>query len=304
MIGVGILANSMDKRLLMVINPVSGKMRIREELLDIIEVFCKNGYDVSVKTTAYKGHATEIVADMGGGFDLVVMCGGDGTLNEGISGMLNGGHNVPVGYIPSGTTNDFATSVDIEQEDLRLTAENIARGSRYGFDVGRFDGRHFCYIACFGAFADTAFTAPQTYKNAFGHAAYILEGLRDLPYIKPCHVKVTLEGQVLEDDYIFGAVSNSTSIGKIVKLDSELVNFSDGKFELMLIKNPKNAIELSKILLAIQMQRYDDDCVTFYQTKKAVFEMEPVSWSLDGEYAEGREKVVIEILPRAVTLQI
>ena len=216
-----------EKKLLLIVNPVSGRIRISSSLFDIIKVFSDGGFRVTVKMTTARGDATKIVAELGDQHDVVVLCGGDGTLNEGIMGVLSAGLTVPVGYIPCGTTNDFAASLGIERENLKQAALNIVNGKAVPIDIGDFGGmRYFTYIASFGAFTGTSYNVPQVNKNMFGHLAYVMEGLKDLPNIKPIFARVTMDGVSMEDEFIFGSVSNATSIGGMVKIDSDKVDFS------------------------------------------------------------------------------
>ncbi|MEA4921485.1 MAG: YegS/Rv2252/BmrU family lipid kinase [Clostridiaceae bacterium] len=292
------------KKLLLIVNPVSGRMKISAAVFDIIKVFSDADYQVTAQMTRGRGDATDIVQDLGAQHDLIVLCGGDGTLNEGITGVLRAGLNIPIGYIPCGTTNDFANGLGLERDNLKVAAENIVNGKPYAIDIGKFgEYKYFSYIASFGAFTGTSYSVPQVNKNMLGHLAYVLEGIKDLPNIKPVHAKVIMEDVIIEDDFIFGSISNATSIGGVVKLDSKKVDFSDGRFEVVLVRNPKTAVEISKIILAIQTGRYEDCCINFYHAKEAVFEMtnnEP--WALDGEYGMGRVSVNIKVLHNAINI--
>ncbi|MBQ3062096.1 MAG: YegS/Rv2252/BmrU family lipid kinase, partial [Clostridia bacterium] len=204
-----------SRKLLLIINPVSGRLKIGASLLDILKVFSDAGYIVTVQTTRAKGDATRLVRELGPGHDLVVLSGGDGTLNEGVEGLMEGGLDIPVGYIPCGTTNDFAASLGIERENLRQAAENIVNGKVNIIDVGLFGrNRYFSYIASFGAFTGTSYSVPQTTKNVLGHLAYVLEGVKEVPNIRPINATVSINGEIIEEDsFIFGSVSNATSIG-------------------------------------------------------------------------------------------
>ena len=294
-----------EKKLLLIINPVSGRMKMSTAVFDVVKVFSDAGYLVTVQMTRGRGDATQMIRRMGADYDLVVVCGGDGTLNEGMAGLIEGGHDVPIGYIPCGTTNDFAASLGLEREDLKRAAQRIVDGTPMTIDIGRFNNlRFFSYIASFGAFTGTAYNVPQASKNALGHLAYVLEGFRDLPNIRPIHARVTLDdGLVVEDDYIFGSVSNATSIGGFVKLAAEKVNFSDGVFEVILVRYPHSPLEISKALLAMQTGRYEDTCIQFYHAKKVVVDMPKAEpWTLDGEYAMGLISTKIEVLPNVVKI--
>lgn len=294
-----------SRKLLLIINPVSGRLKIGASLLDILKVFSDAGYIVTVQTTRAKGDATRLVRELGPGHDLVVLSGGDGTLNEGVEGLMEGGLDIPVGYIPCGTTNDFAASLGIERENLRQAAENIVNGKVNIIDVGLFGrNRYFSYIASFGAFTGTSYSVPQTTKNVLGHLAYVLEGVKEVPNIRPINAKVSINGEIIEENaFIFGSVSNATSIGGIVKLDSNKVDFSDGMFEVMLVKKPRTAMELSKAILGMQTGDYTDSCITMYHADSVSFEMENViPWTLDGEFGSGERKVDIRVKHNALKI--
>lgn len=296
---------SHGKKVLLIVNPRAGKMTSKIGMFNIVDLFCRNGYIVTVQTTASMGHATELIRKLGKGHDLVVCCGGDGTLNEVISGVLKLGLTIPIGYIPAGTTNDFANSLKLSKR-LDTAAKAILNGKPRNLDVGKFNqNRYFSYVASFGAFTGSSYTTPQASKNSIGPIAYILEGIKDVPNIRPCHVKVEVNGMLYEDDYIFGAVSNSTSIGGMVKLDSSLVDFNDGLFEIILIKNPKAPIELRKILISLKNKKYDKDMIVFLKASEATFYMdEPMPWSIDGEFEIGGDIVTIINIPSAITLLV
>ena len=182
----------------------------------------------------------------------------------------------------------------------------ILNGQPRTVDIGLFgDNRYFSYIASFGAFTGSSYSTPQSYKNLIGHLAYILEGMKDIPNIRPHHVRVEAEGQVYEVDYLFGAVSNSISIGGLLKLDSTKVDLNDGLFEIILIQNPKTPLELSRILLSISKREYNDKLIQFIKAPEATFYMEdPIPWAIDGEYAEGDKKITIKNIANAITIMV
>ena len=297
--------NMNGKKVLLIINPTAGKMTSKIGMFNIVDLFCKHGYIVTVQTTGFKGHATRIVLEQGKHNDFIVCCGGDGTLNEVISGVLKLGLPRPIGYIPAGTTNDFANTLKLSKR-IETAARAILNGKPRILDIGNFNqSRYFSYIASFGAFTGSSYTTPQATKNSIGPIAYILEGIKDVPNIHPYHVRVEANGVLYEDDYIFGAVSNSTSIGGMVKLDSSLVDLNDGLFEIILIKNPKSAIELRKILISLNKKKYDKDMIVFLKANEATFYMdEPAPWSIDGEYEAGGREIRILNIPNAITLLI
>lgn len=293
----------MEKRLLLILNPISGKMVGKRHLSDVLEAFCRQGYDPTVYVTTSRLDAKNRAAALGGDVDLVVCLGGDGTFNEVVTGLLEAGHKTPIGYIPCGSTNDFANSIGLKKT-IPAATDAILSGTAHAYDVGTFDDRYFSYVASFGIFTRASYTTPQNVKNALGHLAYVLEGMKELSKIRPWHVRFEVDdGQVLEGDYLFGAVSNSTSVGGILNLDPQTVNMNDGLLELLLVKMPRNAIELNECIKALVEQRYDSSAITFCSGSRFEVVADPeMEWTLDGERAEGRAQAVICNLPDAIRI--
>ena len=291
------------KKLLIIMNPCSGKKRANSRLADIINILNRGGYDVTCYLTAARGDAVRAARERAGQFDLVVCIGGDGTFNEVISGLLASGASTPVGYIPAGSTNDFASSLKISKNILQA-ASDIVKGSPRSLDIGRFNDRYFSYIASFGAFTRTSYATSQSLKNTLGHLAYLLAGVKELGAIRSHHLRVTLgDGTVYEDDYIFGAISNSTSVAGILTLDPDLVDMDDGRFEVMLIRKPDSFLELSDCVLALMTQEYSTAMLTLTSTERVEIEAPPeMEWSLDGEQADGAAHCIVENLHSAVTV--
>lgn len=297
------MTQTVGKRILLIINPIAGKLRTKRPLFSAADIFTRNGYQVDQYMTEYRGHAIQLVKEHARDHDIIVCSGGDGTLNEVVTGMQESGLQLPLGYIPSGTTNDYATSLRLSYR-VETAVNTIIKGRLRKLDIGIFeDKRYFNYIASFGAFTESSYSTPQTSKNSIGHLAYLLEGMKDIPNIRPCHVRVEANGNIYEDDYIFGAVSNSTSIGGMIKLDAKMVNLNDGLFEIMLIKNPKTPLELSRILRAVTKRDYSDKMIEFIKASEAVFIMDKViPWTLDGEYEEGGNCIHIRNKKDAILL--
>ena len=290
------------QRLLLIVNPCAGTKRIARYLPDIIDLFRRHGFENTVYLTIDGGDATEIVRQRGGDFDRIVCCGGDGTFNEVLSGLLSAELRMPLGYIPCGSTNDFANTLHLPRSIMKA-ARCIVEGGQISLDVGQFNGRYFSYVASFGAFARTSYSTPQNVKNALGHLAYVLQGISDLPSIRPLHMKVELEDRVFEDDYIFGAVSNTTSVGGVLTLDASRVDLNDGLFELILIKSPSDIFELSECIRALSAQDYNSAMISFISSPKLkVSSPEALDWTLDGECAPQVTEAVIRNLRSAVTL--
>ena len=288
---------------LLIINPTAGKLRARTGIYEILAPLCAAGMRVTVYTTAARGEANEVVRQFGAQFDRILCCGGDGTLNEVVDGMLTGAVERPIGYIPAGSTNDFAATLGLTG-DLSASVRTYLEGKPRSLDVGCFNGnRYFSYIASFGAFTSTSYTAPQTTKNAIGHMAYVLEGIKDLPSLQPITLRAeTDDGRAFSGSFIFGAISNSTSIGGMVKLDASLVDLSDGMLELLLIRMPKSLAELNRILIALTSRDYQSAPeIKLTRTRAVTIQTkEKLSWSLDGEFAEGGELTSIQVVPSAL----
>ena len=281
------------KKVLVILNPTAGKMKSRGALFDIVSLLCSEGWTVSVQTTLCAGHATEVTEQRCRDFDLIVCAGGDGTLNEVITGVMRAGDDVEIGYIPCGSTNDFARSMGIST-NMKRAVQNIAAHESVTVDVGRFNDRYFSYIASFGAFTSTSYSTPQGMKNTLGHFAYLLSAVQDISKIHRCHMKVTGDGETFEDDFIFGSVSNSTSVAGVVKLKKDLVDLTDGLFEVILARYPNNAGEVSRIIHGMTSSKFEDPMFRFFKAASLTFETtEDVPWSLDGEYQPSVETVNI-----------
>ena len=280
----------MEQRVLLMVNPMAGRQKIRNELLYVVDTLTKAGYETIIYTTQGKDATRDLLAEKDSQFDRVICCGGDGTFNEILSATMHWNKRPILGYIPAGTTNDFAAGLKLPS-DIREAAVNIVRGTPHTVDAGLFNTSYFSYVASFGAFTETSYSTPQNFKNALGHLAYILEGIKEIPAFTPYTVCVEADGQIYKDSYIFGAVSNARSVGGILKISDSLVDLNDGVFEVMMIKMPKTLMDLSAIvtsLTSLNPLKYDPSMFLFLQTKelKITFEQEMV-WSLDGERVSG-----------------
>ena len=290
------------KILLFIVNPRAGKTKSTAPLFDAVAAFSRAGYLVRVFVTEAGGQARDIAAKWGGQYDLVVCAGGDGTLNETISGLMQLEQRPPLGYLPNGSTNDFAASLHLHTT-VATAARAVAGGVPYSLDIGRHNDRYFAYVASFGAFTRSSYSASQAAKNALGHFAYILEGLGDLDSLRPYRCAIDADGEHFEGDFIFGAVCNSTSLGGLVKLDPKHVSMDDGTFELLLLRMPKTALDLQNLITAMTRMQYDYPGVIFRHVKNVVLTTnENISWSLDGEYAASAPRVEIQCLPGAIEL--
>lgn len=293
---------SILKKLLFVMNPCAGMRKANKALVDILAQFNRGGFDVTVHITAQRDDARQVVQSRAAEFDIVVCCGGDGTFNECIAGLMHSGADVPVGYIPAGSTNDFAGSLKLATDPVEA-AKAIVNGSAEAYDVCSFGGRYFTYVASFGAFTKASYATPQNIKNALGHTAYILEGIQELSQLRKMHVKLELDGEIVEDDYIFGAICNSTSVGGILTLDPKQVDMGDGMFELLLVRAPRDLVEIGECIQAVQRQTYNCRMMTFRSAKEITIYADPnMPWTLDGEKEPGHEKVLVENLHHAFRL--
>lgn len=290
------------RRQLVILNPCAGRRQAGRQIGRLLNLLEADGVTSELFETAAPGDARDKVACAAGDFVRVVCIGGDGTLNEVISGMLASGANVPIGYIPAGSTNDLAASHGLSR-DMARAARDVVEGNAMPIDVGMFNGRCFVYTASFGLFTRASYAAPQPAKNALGHLAYIFEGAKDLTRIRPWHVTVETPAARFEGDYIFGTFGNSTSMGGVLKLDPNRVDLHDGKFEMLLVRMPENLGQLVLAAASLQMKRYDHELLEFVNTSEArVYAEEEMAWTLDGEFQPGAQQVEIVNLRDAVRL--
>ena len=290
------------KKLLFVMNPCAGTKKANRYLAEIVSVFNRSGYEVIIFVTQAPGDAARIVRQKARQADVVVCCGGDGTFNETVTGLMESQSQALLGYIPAGSTNDFAVSLGLSADCVEA-ARRITEGSVQSLDIGRFGNRYFTYVASFGAFTRASYATSQSVKNALGHTAYLLEGIQELSRIRSVPVKLELDGQLVEDDFLFGAISNSTSMGGLVSLDPKQVDMSDGKFEVLLLRAPKELSELTECIQAVKKQQYNCRMLTFRSASRIRIWADPqMPWTLDGEREDGHEYVEAENLYRAIRL--
>lgn len=282
----------MPGRMLVVRNPKAGSFKSQNSFLEAAGVIFKSDYNVYVYSTQGRGDATRVVQEEGGNYDCVVAFGGDGTLNEVINGLMRLDNPPVLGYIPAGTTNDFAVGIGLHKNIIKA-AETVVDGVAQEIDIGRFgENRYFSYVASFGAFTKASYAAPQEVKNLFGYSAYILEGLKSVTDVKQYKVKMKAGDKIYEEEVIFGAVSNALSVGGVLKLDSLQVDLSDGLFEVMLIKTPKTLAQFQKLLHAVAVKRYDSEQILHLSASDITMEFEqPVAWTVDGEDGGQAESV-------------
>ena len=293
------------KRLLFVYNPHAGKGMLAPKVSDVVDIFVKAGYEVVIyPTQAYHDAYKKISEYDASTYDLVVCSGGDGTLDEVVTGMMKREDRDPIGYIPAGTTNDFANSLHIPKDVLKA-ADNAVNGSEFCCDVGKFNDGIFVYIAAFGLFTDVSYETKQELKNVLGHLAYLLEGTKRLFNIPSYRIKVEHDGEVIEDEFVFGMVTNSRSVGGFKNLTGKNVDMNDGLFEVTLITNPKNPLELQEIMTALLTAEDNTDLIYSFKSAHVVIESEEaVPWTLDGEFGGDQTRVEINNLHEAMNLYL
>lgn len=291
------------KKLLLIVNPRAGMGKIKNSLLKVIQVLSDAGYEITVKPTSKPFDATKIAANIDGSYSTVVCCGGDGTLNETITGLSMNKNNFVLGYIPCGTLNEWSSGIHIPKNIIKA-AEVIANGYSLSIDIGKFDDKFFAYTASFGAFTESSYSASQEIKNVLGQAAYFFEGIKALSNIKPIQLEVETEDKTYSGKYLFGAISNSLSVGGVIKFDEAKIKMNDGLFEVLLIKVPKNLIELQKIIDAILKKDLENNkYMEFFKVSSLKIKSDvPIDWTLDGEHAVSKTLTNVEIIPNRLNI--
>ncbi len=323
------------KKVLFVYNPRAGKAKIHNKLCDIIDIFAKAGYEITVYPTQQEGDAVRAVREKEPRYDLLVCSGGDGTLDEAVNGMIKCPKQIPIGYIPAGSTNDFAMSLGLPK-DMCRAAETIVAGREYPCDIGTFNEECFVYIAAFGLFTDVSYETSQEIKNVLGHMAYLLEGVKRISSIKSYKLKVCYresskkaeggieEGEdketasaddsglpagiageegMIEDEFIFGMVTNSLSVGGFKRITGKYVELDDGEFEVTLIRKPSNPLEINMIIAALINRNINTDYMYCFRTREITFEAEEeIPWTTDGEFGGNHRTVHIGNMKQAVKI--
>ncbi len=294
----------MYKKLMLVINPNAGRGGYKNGLGEALKILDNGGYRTTMFFTSGTREATELVRHFAKQYDVVACVGGDGTLNEVVSGLIALDSPPPLGYFPMGTTNDVARTLNLPVNDNVSAALRLLNGQSQDFDVGLFgEDKYFAYIAAFGAFTDIPYVTPQDQKKWLGHLAYVLQGAQQLTKIEPVHALVEYDGGSIEADFLYGSMSNSTSVAGILKLPEQLVCLGDGESELVLVENPANLTSLTQMLESVISQRFDNEKVHVLHTKKAKFSFaSPVSWTRDGEDGGQYSQVELCNIPQAIKL--
>ncbi len=296
----------MSKKLFFAFNPHVGKAAIKEHLLSIITTFVEAGYEVTVQTTQQAAELPDIIREKAAGYDLLVTSGGDGTLNESINGIITGGIQIPFGYIPAGTVNDFATTLRLSK-NMDQAARDIIRGVVFPCDVGKFQQSYFSYVAAFGAFTDVAYQTPQSSKNLLGKAAYVFEAIGRLPTLKSYRMRFECQDRVIEDDFLFGMVSNSVSVGGLPLNEHRAVSMNDGVLEVLLVKKPVLPTDINAAIASLQNMETESPFFYSFKAKKLrvlTLDEAPVPWTLDGEYGGNDKDITIEVCPRALSILV
>lgn len=294
----------MDQKMLFIYNPRAGKAQIRSNLLDIIDIFVKAGYEVTAYPTQAAGDAIKAVKTRHEGYDIVVCSGGDGTLDEVVSGMMQCGQKLPIGYIPAGSTNDFANSLKIPKSMIKA-AGVVVNGRDFACDIGVFNNDNFIYVAAFGIFTDVSYETKQDVKNVLGHAAYLLEGVKRLPSVRSYPLKITYNDQVIEGEFLYGMITNSYSVGGFRGITGQDILLDDGLFEVTMIRKPSNPLDLNNIILALVDKRVKSEYIHTFKTSRLVVESEEsISWTLDGEFGGEHCKAVIENRQRVLDIRV
>ena len=292
-----------SKKVLLIVNPIAGKRKMRSNIMDVLHAFSKHQYLTATLTTTARGDAAEYVERYAAFFDLIVCGGGDGTLNEIISGLIKSRQRTPIAYIPVGTTNDMARTLSLPRS-VKKSTQVVLQGEPVAHDVGTFnETQYFSYTASFGAFTKVSYATPQWLKRHFGHFAYVLDTFASMGDLHPYHAKVTCEGFTTEDDFIFGSITNATSVGGVLHFNRKDVCLNDGKFEVLLVRNPRNPLELRNILHGLMHKKYDARYVFFLHASQIHLEFDKMTaWTVDGEFAGDTQTVDISNQQGAVQI--
>ncbi len=293
------------KKLLFIYNPRAGKETLKPKLSDVLDIFVKAGYEIVVyPTQAYHDGYRKLTEQNSEEYDLVVCSGGDGTIDEIMTAMMHREKKSPIGYLPTGTTNDFASSLSIPK-DVVEAADCAVNGYPFACDVGKFNEGIFVYIAAFGLFTDVSYETDQKLKNALGHLAYILEGAKRLLNIPSYQMKITHDEGTIDGEFVLGMITNSRSVAGFRNMVGGKVVFDDGLFEVTLIRTPKNPLQLQEIIAALLIEQINTDYVYTFRTRKLEIESaEEVAWTLDGEFGGSHTKVVIENAQKALQIMV
>ena len=289
-------------KVLFVYNPFSGKTLIKNHLYDILNIFANARYDLTIVPTTRRDEAKEYIEKNAHKFSLIICSGGDGTLNETVNGLLKNGHDIPLGYIPAGSTNDFANSLKLPR-NMANAASFITSNTPKSYDIGKFNDAYFVYVAAFGAFTSVSYSTPQDIKNVIGHFAYVIEGLKSLSTIKSYEIEIESKELNTKEKFIYGMITNTYSVGGLYKLDKKKVKLDDGLFEVLLVKEPKDMLDLNEITSYLLGTSQDSYLIHHFKTSEITFKTnENIPWTLDGEYGDNPNVITIKNLNKAVRI--
>lgn len=291
----------MMKNLLFVYNPLAGKGKVRGKLTKIVEFYKTQGYLTTIYPTSEGEDGKKFIKNLKSEYDLIVCSGGDGTLNEVVSGMIDAQMHTLLGYIPSGSTNDFARSVKIPVM-INAAMKISCNGTPYELDIGRLNEKYFVYVAGFGAFTKVSYATSQKMKNTLGYLAYLLQGIKELSELKAYSVTISCDERIVSGRYIMGLIMNSFSIGGFRNPTSNLTDLNDGIFEVLLIRMPQNLMELQGIVTALMGNLNEENDIEYFQASRIQIISEPMEWTVDGEYGGKYESVVVENINRAIRI--
>ena len=293
-----------QKKMLFVVNPKAGKAQIKNRIMQILDLFAKAGYEVTVHVTQSREDAMCRIRDREEKYDLLVCSGGDGTLNEVVSGMVKSKNALPIGYIPAGSTNDFANSLRIPK-NMSKAAQVVVEGEHFACDIGSFNREVFVYVAAFGVFTDVSYGTDQEIKNLLGHTAYILQGVKSLTAIKSYPMRFMYDNNVIEGNFLYGMITNSVSVGGFKGITGKNIELNDGEMEVTLIRQPSNLAELTPIAGALMDRNAENEFIYRFKTSRLQIEAdEPVAWTLDGEFGGSHKEVLIEDHKEAITILV
>ena len=291
----------MREKVLLIVNPMAGRQKIRTELVWVVDELTKAGFETLIYTTQDSPTTAALLKEYDSRADLLICCGGDGTFNEILSGSMLWEKKPILGYIPAGTTNDFAQGLHLSM-DIRTAVKDIIRGRNWTYDAGLFNHDYFSYVASFGAFTESSYATPQTIKNQLGHLAYILEGVKSLTALKSWKMSFVSEEYSGEGEFLYGMVTNSNSVGGFKGITGQDVTLNDGKFEVTLIRNTDNIIIWAGIINALLTGEENEYVISFKTSHLEVFSETPIPWTRDGEYGGSHTHAVIDNIPGALPL--
>ncbi|CDA68141.1 MAG: YegS/Rv2252/BmrU family lipid kinase [Lachnospiraceae bacterium] len=290
------------KKMLFIVNPLSGKGKVKERLLGILDIFIKNGYEVTVHVTQKRGDALNKARERDDSYDRIVCSGGDGTLDEVVTGVVQSDRRIEIGYIPAGSTNDFANSLCLPKS-MKRSAEVAVKGKVFPCDIGVFNNSVFVYVAAFGMFTEVSYATDQSLKNALGHMAYVLKGVQSLTSVKAYDMRFECDDQIIEGKFIYGMITNSVSVGGFKKLTGKNVELNDGKLEVTLVRQPENLQDMNRIVTALVERNPNNEFIYWFKTSHiTIIAKEEIAWTLDGEFGGNHKEVKIEDRREAISM--